>query len=94
MDCLGMYYNKDLLGTVGIATPPQTWNDLALDAQKIKRQDSTGYFNRSGVAMGTNANVNRAVDILYLLMLQQGAQPYSADARPTFQTQCNKTAIL
>src|SRR6185503_13355960 len=34
---------------------------------------------RSGLAMGTNANVNRAVDILYLLMLQQGVTPYSSD---------------
>ncbi len=53
--------------------------------QLIKQQDSTGYFTRSGIAMGTNANVNRAVDILYLFMLQDGVVPYSSDGTtPTF----------
>jgi multiple sugar transport system substrate-binding protein len=91
VDSLGLYYNKDLLGTAGIATPPKTWSELAQDVQLIKRQDSKGYFTRSGVAAGTNANVNRAVDILYLMMLQQGVAPYNAEGRPTFadQTQQN-----
>lgn len=79
VDSLGLYYNKDLLGTAGIATPPKTWDELVQDVARLKKQDSNGYFSRSGVAMGTNSNVNRAVDILYLLMLQQGAVPYSAD---------------
>ncbi len=79
VDSLALYYNKDLLGTAGIATPPKTWNELSKDVQLIKRQDSTGYFTRSGVAMGTNGNVNRGVDILYLLMLQQGTIPFSND---------------
>jgi multiple sugar transport system substrate-binding protein len=85
VDSLGLYYNKDLLGTAGIATPPKTWQELAQDAQRIRRNDGRGYFTRSGVAMGTNTNVNRAVDILYLLMLQQKVQPFSSDlTTPTF----------
>jgi ABC-type glycerol-3-phosphate transport system substrate-binding protein len=79
VDSLALYYNKDLLGTAGIPTPPKTWNELATDVQRIKRQDSTGYFVRSGAALGTNKNINRAVDILYLMMLQQGTIPYSSD---------------
>ncbi len=81
MDSLCLYYNKDLLGTVGIATPPKTWQELMTDVRLLKRQDQFGYFTRSGVAMGTNANVNRAVDILYLLMLQQGTVSYSQDGQ-------------
>ncbi len=85
VDSLGLYYNKDLMGTVGIATPPKTWADLETDSQVITRQDRTGYFTRSGVAMGLNANVNRAVDIVYLLLLQRGAIPWSSDGvTPTF----------
>lgn len=79
VDSLALYYNKDLMGTAGIATPPKTWAELAQDVRRISRQDSTGYFDRSGVAMGTNANVNRGVDIIYLLMLQAGAVPWSSD---------------
>lgn len=79
VDSLGLYYNKDLLGTAGIATPPKTWTELAQHVRKITRQSSTGYFDRSGVAIGTNSNVNRAVDIVYLLMLQAGVVPWSSD---------------
>lgn len=79
VDSLALYYNKDLLGTAGIATPPKTWAELASQVQRIRKQDTTGYFSRSGAAWGTNSNVNRAVDILYLFMLQQGARSFSAD---------------
>jgi ABC-type glycerol-3-phosphate transport system substrate-binding protein len=79
VDSLALYYNKDLMGTAGIATPPKTWSELAEDVRLVTRQDSTGYFDRSGVAMGTNSNVNRGVDIIYLLMLQAGAVPWSSD---------------
>ncbi len=85
VDSLALYYNKDLLGTAGIATPPKTWTELAEDVRMISRQNSTGYFDRSGVAMGTNANVNRGVDIIYLLMLQAGAVPWTLDgSSPSF----------
>lgn len=85
VDSLGLYYNKDLLGSAGIAVPPKTWDELSTDAQKITRQDRTGYFTRSGLAVGLSGNVNRAVDILYLFMLQQGVSPWSSDGlNPTF----------
>ncbi len=79
VDSLGLYYNKDLLGTAGIATPPKTWLELAQHSRRVTRQSTSGYFDRSGVAIGTNRNVNRAVDIVYLLMLQAGVVPWSAD---------------
>jgi multiple sugar transport system substrate-binding protein len=85
VDSLALYYNKDILGTVGIVAPPKTWDELERDVRKIVRQDQTGYFTRSGVAMGTSQNVNRAQDILALLMLQSGTTPWSADGlSPTF----------
>jgi ABC-type glycerol-3-phosphate transport system substrate-binding protein len=79
VDSLALYYNKDLMGTAGIATPPKTWTELAEDVRRITVQDDTGYFSRSGLAAGTNTNVNRASDIIYLLMLQAGAIPWSSD---------------
>lgn len=92
VDSLALYYNKDLMGTAGIATPPKTWTDLAAHVRKISRQDETGYFDRSGVAMGTNANVNRGVDIIYLLMLQAGAIPWSSDgSAPQFANSVSRS---
>lgn len=90
VDSLALYYNKDILGTNGIATPPRTWDELARDVQNITRQNQTGYFTRSGLAAGVSSQapggqVNRAEDIVYLFMLQKGAQAWSADGtRPVF----------
>ena len=72
VDSLALYYNKDLLGTSGIAVPARTWQELSDQTKLLKRQDSKGYFTRSGVAIGMSQNVNRAVDIYYLMMLQLG----------------------
>ncbi len=92
VDSLGLYYNKDLLGTAGIATPPKTWDQLARDVRRIKTQDSSGYFTRSGVAMGNVVNVNRPQDIVYLLMLQAGTIPWSQDGRtPQFANNVQRT---
>lgn len=91
VDSLGLYYNKDLMGTAGIAVPPKTWSQLAEDSRKITRQDTNGYFSRSGVAIGTNSNVNRGVDVVYLLMLQAGVIPWAADgSSPQFANTVNK----
>jgi len=85
VDSLALYYNKDILGTLGIVAPPKTWSELEQDVRRIARQDQTGYFARSGVAMGTSSNVNRAQDIVALLMLQAGTIPWSADGlSPSF----------
>jgi multiple sugar transport system substrate-binding protein len=79
VDSLALYYNKDILGSAGIATPPKTWQELQQDVQKISKSNNDGYFERSGVAMGTTSNINRAADIVYLLMLQNQTVPYLSD---------------
>lgn len=81
VDVLGLYYNKDILNSAGISQPPATWPELVKDVQKITKVSQPGSFSRSGIAMGTSDNVNRAVDILSLLMLQNGTKFYSEDLR-------------
>lgn len=77
VDSLALYYNKDLLGTAGIAVPARTWQELAKHTQALTRSDNRGYFTQSGAALGLARNVNRAVDIYYLFMLQLGFAPQS-----------------
>lgn len=78
-DSLVLYYNKDILGSAGISQPPTTWPELVSDVQKITKVSKPGSFIRSGVALGTSTNVNRAVDILTLMMLQNGTKFYTDD---------------
>ncbi len=81
VDVLALYYNRDILASSGIPRPPAAWEELVSQTRKITRQDNLGNFQRSSVAMGTSNNVNRAPDILELLMLQNGTTFYSPDSR-------------
>ena len=91
VDLLALYYNKDLLGNSGITRPPVTWEELVKDVQKITKPDKPGTFLRSGVAFGTSANVNRAVDIVSLLMLQNGTKFYDDNfSSATFDQEQNQ----
>lgn len=81
VDVLALYYNRDLLASTSIARPPATWEELVGMTPKLTRQDTFGNFTRSAVAMGASDNVNRAPDILGLLMLQNGTPFYSPSAQ-------------
>jgi ABC-type glycerol-3-phosphate transport system substrate-binding protein len=66
------------LGSAKIATPAKTWEQLKNDVKRITLRNGFS-IQRSGVALGTSANINRATDIISLLMLQNHAVPYSDD---------------
>ncbi len=79
IDTLGLYYNKDLFNTAGIANPPKTWNEFNEDVKKLTTVDGRGNIMKSGAAIGTADNVNRSTDILALLMLQSGVKMTDSD---------------
>jgi ABC-type glycerol-3-phosphate transport system substrate-binding protein len=79
-DSLALYYNKDLLNQAGITVPPATWLDFDEAVKKLTRVDAFGNITLSGAAMGMSSDasagtgkINRATDILTLLMMQSGA---------------------
>lgn len=76
VDVLSLYYNKDMLSGSGIPRPPATWEELISLTSKLTLQDRLGNFQRSVVALGTAENINRAPDILSLLLLQNGTGFY------------------
>jgi multiple sugar transport system substrate-binding protein len=87
VDTLALYYNKDFLGTAGIAEPPTNWTEFKEDVKKLTRVDSFGNITQAGAALGTSKNINRAVDILYLLMLQNGTlMTDEKNKKATFET--------
>lgn len=79
VDTLAMYYNKDFFNSESIVSPPQTWDELVEDMDSLGKKDQWGQITRAGVAMGTAENINRATDILSLLMLQNGTKMVSDD---------------
>lgn len=72
VDTLGLYYNKDLFNQAGITTEPKNWDEFIGYVKKLTKTNSSGQIIQSGAAIGTVGNINRATDILNLLMLQGG----------------------
>jgi multiple sugar transport system substrate-binding protein len=80
IDTLAMFYNKDLFDSVGIASPPTTWDDFETDVQKLRILNAGGQITQAGAALGgSETSIPNAPDILSLLMLQNGTQMVSAD---------------
>jgi ABC-type glycerol-3-phosphate transport system substrate-binding protein len=82
VDTLALYYNKDhfedRLPTQG--RPSATWEGIEDDVVKLNKDGRTfSDFAVSGIAMGRSDNISRAIDILYLLFLQYGADFYNDD---------------
>lgn len=77
IDTLSLFYNKDILDKKGIAVPPSNW----LEFQEMVRKLGFG----SIAIGGSNSNIDRATDILNLIMLQNGLEMVNKDfSRATF----------
>ena len=81
VDTLGLYYNKDFFNTKSLTSPPETWTEFKDYVKELTKVDSFGNIELAGGALGTSKNITRAVDILYLLMLQNGTQMTDEDRR-------------
>ncbi len=78
-DSLALYYNKNLFEKAGIENPPATWREFKEDVKKLTVVDKDGNIVQSGAAFGGGRNINRASDILALLMMQGGAKVVDAN---------------
>jgi multiple sugar transport system substrate-binding protein len=80
-DSLVVYYNRDLLANAGIAQPATDWKTFQEQVKQLTRLDETGAIIQSGAALGGSANVERASDILSLLMMQNGTRMTDPNTR-------------
>lgn len=81
IDTLALYYNKDNFQHAGIAQAPSTWSEFVTDVEKLTTYDTKNRktITHAGAAIGTAQNINRATDLLMLLMLQNGTQMTNTD---------------
>lgn len=84
LDTMVLYYNRDLLDNAGVAQPARTWNEFQEHIGRIARFDSQGNILAAGAAMGTADNVPRSVDVLALLMMQNGAEMVTDEGEVAF----------
>ncbi len=84
VDTLALFYNKDLLNAAGIAEVPTDWEQFNAAVQKLTKYDAAGGVAQSGAALGTVKNVDRAGDLISILMMQNGARMADENGSPTF----------
>lgn len=71
IDTLAMIYNKDSFDAKGIAVLPQTWAEFQQIISRLNEIDLLGRLNKTAAAIGgSEKSVNRAGDLLNLIMLQ------------------------
>lgn len=79
IDTLGLYYNTDLFNNAGIAQPPKTWEEFQKDVVTLTKVSRLGVIGQSAAAIGAASNINRAPDLLQMLMLQSGLPIIATD---------------
>ncbi|MEX2055198.1 MAG: extracellular solute-binding protein [Candidatus Andersenbacteria bacterium] len=94
VDTLALFYNKDIFNASSIPKPPATWTELQQVVEKITKVNRVGSIEQSAVALGTAANINRAADILQLLMLQSGLNFDDAEAGPQIAGDVGERALI
>lgn len=86
MDTLALYYNKDIFNASGVSRAPKTWAEVMEIVKRTTKSNitETNQIDQSGIALGTGKNVNRASDILSILMMQNGVPMLDKDGNPGF----------
>lgn len=72
VDPIVLYYNKDLLTSVGAAKPIVFWDEIYTAANDLTKRDAAGNLIQSAIALGEMRNIANGKDILSLLLLQAG----------------------
>ena len=88
IDPLVLFYNRSMLASSGIASPPTTWEALTGLVPHVATFTSTRQVTRAFIALGTYDNIRNARGILSTLFLQTGV-PLTARDTTTGQVSPN-----
>lgn len=96
MDSLALYYNKDIFNAAGIARPPKTWLEVMEIVKRTTKFNPVeqNQIDQHGITMGAGKNVNRASDILSVLMMQNGVDILDNEGIPSFSENADAVRAL
>lgn len=72
-DPLVMYWNRDILNSNSVSTPPTSWEQILSLSEKLTKLSEDKNILSSTVAFGDYTNVDHAKEVLSTLMLQSGS---------------------
>lgn len=73
VDTLALLYNRDILDKKGVVFPPKTWEEFDASVAKIRAFENGVITERAAAIGGTTKSVPNAIDILGLMMMQNGS---------------------
>jgi multiple sugar transport system substrate-binding protein len=82
----GLYYNKKQFAAAGIASPPKTWDEFAVDAKKLTTPDHWALSLEAG-------SVTENIHTAFTLSQQQGGSFFDSSGKATFNTPQNVAGI-
>lgn len=89
-----LMYNKDITNAAGVAVIPTTWEDLIPLSRKFTIKTAVGDIVKSGLPIGTYANVDHAFEILSSLFMQYGDPIVSRAPEPRVSLLVNVDKVL
>lgn len=82
LDTLVLLYHKNALDQAGIVAPPKTWDEFQAMVPKLRSLSFNGQINKAAAAVGgSQKNIETGIDLLNVLMMQNGTQMVSSDLR-------------
>ncbi|MCK5460293.1 extracellular solute-binding protein [Candidatus Parcubacteria bacterium] len=86
LDTLVLFHNRDLLNRANIPYPPADWEEFIENTRAlIITDDEQKEVIQAGAALGTFNNVERAFDIIALLMMQNGSDLNDLNSDQAFE---------
>lgn len=75
IDTMALLYNRRILDELGIVKPPADWEEFRNLVPQVTLYDLEGGIDRAAAAIGgSERNIDKASDLLQLLMLQNGTR--------------------
>ena len=73
VDTLALLYNRDIFDAKGVVFAPGTWKEFEEAVAKLRTFENGKTGDKAAAIGGTSASVSNAVDLVGLLMLQNGS---------------------
>ncbi len=94
IDTLAFIYNKDYFDAKGVAIVPKNWNEFQYVISRLKEVDSSGKIFKAAAAIGgSNKSIEKAPDLLSLIMLQMGVEMVDKNNSANFSKSEGENAL-
>jgi len=81
VDPLITYWNRDILQSSGVSSPPKFWSEFFPFVDRIAERDNALNITRAAVALGGYSNVKNAKEIILSMMFQNDNSVISRNER-------------